>query len=665
MATKKKALQAAAGAAGGEATYVDDVFSTYLYTGNGSTQTITNDIDLDGEGGMVWVKQRTARSHYLTDTERGFPNYLSSNLTIPENGGGAANYTYISSANADGFSLGSSANVNGDALEYTSWTFRKAPGFFDVVEYSGNGVAGRQIAHNLNSDVGFLIIKRTDSAESWLCWHNNFNGTTSIELNSTGAEYTSSSYWNSTTPTSTHFTVSSHAGVNNSSGTYVAYLFADGDDADAQIFGTDGDQAVVKCGSYTGSGASGNYIDVGFEPQWLLVKSSSHATTNGWTIFDSMRGVVSNATGDARLWPNKSDGEASGQYLNFTADGFMMDNGNVDYNETNYSYIYIAIRRPHKPAESGTEVFNPVMGLNTNTASNQPGWRSPFVADAFMNHHISGGNAYSPVVMSRLTDKYFLSASSTAAQVYSSGYNWDWMNGVNYNGLDLTPYIGWVFKRSPGFFDVVCYEGDSPDSVGVQTVSHNLNVAPEIIIVKRRDSAGAWPVLGAVLGAVDSGGVQVGQGAYLNQTNGFTASGLWGYPYVAPTATEFTVRGSTPNASGGDYIAYLFASQDGISKVGSYTGNGTSQTIDCGFSSGARYVLIKRTDSTSDWNVFDTTRGIVAGNDSRLDLNTSGAQDTGDDCIDPDSSGFAVNYVATNDDDVNVSGGTYIFLAIA
>ena len=109
---------------------------------------------------------------------------------------------------------------------------------------------------------------------------------------------------------------------------------------------------------------------------------------------------------------------------------------------------------------------------------------------------------------------------------------------------------------------------------------------------------------------------------------------------------------------------FLFATCAGVSKVGSYTGNGSTQTIDCGFGAGGvRFVLIKRTDSTGDWYVWDTARGIVSGNDSHLSLNTTAAEVTTDDTIDTDSTGFVVNQVsATN---VNVSSATYIGLAIA
>ena len=132
----------------------------------------------------------------------------------------------------------------------------------------------------------------------------------------------------------------------------------------------------------------------------------------------------------------------------------------------------------------------------------------------------------------------------------------------------------------------------------------------------------------------------------------------------------FTVGTSaTVNSSNSKvYIAYLFATLDGISKVGTYTGNGSSQTINCGFSAGARFVLIKRANlsvsgNEGDWFMWDSLNGIVAGNDPHLSINTGTAQVATDDSVDPANSGFIVNQVsATN---INVSSSTYIFYAIA
>jgi hypothetical protein len=133
---------------------------------------------------------------------------------------------------------------------------------------------------------------------------------------------------------------------------------------------------------------------------------------------------------------------------------------------------------------------------------------------------------------------------------------------------------------------------------------------------------------------------------------------------TSPSATSFTVGTSgNTNANGESYIAHLFGTLSGVSKVGSYTGNGSSQNIDCGFSSGARFILIKRSDSAGNWYVWDSRRGITTGNDPHLSLNTTSSEVSTDDSVDPLSSGFAVNQVsATN---INVSSATYIFLAIA
>ena len=117
------------------------------------------------------------------------------------------------------------------------------------------------------------------------------------------------------------------------------------------------------------------------------------------------------------------------------------------------------------------------------------------------------------------------------------------------------------------------------------------------------------------------------------------------------------------NASGDTFVAYLFASAPGVSKVGSYTGTGTTNQINCGFTGGARFVMIKRTDSTGDWYVWDSARGIVSGNDPYLLMNSSAAEVTNTDYIDPYSAGFEISSTASSE--INGSGSTYFYLAIA
>jgi hypothetical protein len=181
-----------------------------------------------------------------------------------------------------------------------------------------------------------------------------------------------------------------------------------------------------------------------------------------------------------------------------------------------------------------------------------------------------------------------------------------------------------------------------------------------MIWVKDRDQVKSWQ---AYLGPL---GLSGGAPAYapLNETDAAAYSST--RFYTTPTATEFSIgSNSRINTSGSNYIAYLFASLNGISKVGSYTGNGTSQTIDCGFTSGARFILIKRTNTTGSWSVFNTERGIVAGNDPKMKINSTQGEDSSSDYIDPDNSGFIVNYIADDDEDTNVDGDEYIFYAIA
>jgi len=652
MATKKKMLQAAAGNAGGAGLNVEDVFSTYLYTGNGSTQTITNGIDLDSEGGLVWLKARGGnynQDHSLIDTERGHTVALGSNLTT---GNLTQEYALGTSGsfNSNGFTIASSNNqVNGtspDVTGYASWTFRKAPKFFDVVSYTGNGVAGREMPHSLGVAPGMIIVKRLDSTGQWFSWHRAFGDVnTYIYLSSTSGSGSSTGIWGNNLPDSNKFELPSHS-INASGATYVAYLFAhnDGDGG----FGAAGDADIIKCGSYTGGGSSNVSVDLGFEPAFLIVKRSD--SPSNWYMFDSMRGWTQE---DAQyLRPNTSEAEGSvktdivGQdSLELNSTGFTMKSQYNPVNQSGGTYIYIAIRRGTKVPESASEVFD----VEKTSGTSSPVITTGFPTDlyAFKTTDVAQGAYWSP----RLTNKALIS-SSTAAE--TSNFNSFDSNTTVPTSVGSTGYVHYNWKRAPGYFDAVAYSGNSTSG---RTVSHNLGVAPEMIWVKNRDTTNDWNVWHSALTATQS--------LRLNLTNDvennswFTAS---------PTDQAFFTNSYQGiNASGNDYIAYLFASLDGISKVGSYTGTGsTINNIDCGFTAGTRFVLIKRTDATGDWIVYDAERGITVNTtDEVLRINTANAEATentlfGGNRMIPRSYGFAVV-----ESDLNASGGTYIFYAIA
>jgi hypothetical protein len=632
---------------GGSGAVIEDVFSTWLYTGNGSTQTITNGIDLSTQGGLVWIKPRSVSgANRLVDSNRGYANQLQSDTTNPQ---GTATPSWSFSALSSGWSINTTnTSVNNTGDTYASWTFRKAPKFFDVVTYTGNG-SNRTIAHSLGSVPGCIIVKRTDTTADWQVYHRSLANTEYLVLNLTDAKATGTDRWNSTTADSTVFSLGTNAAVNASGGTYVAYLFAH----DAGGFGASGTDNVISCGSYTGNGSStGPTVTLGYEPQWLMVKNASG--TGNWNIIDNMRGMPVGSA-DAFLEANTSDAEATADWVTPTATGFQIASTSSEVNTNSSTYIYVAIRRgPMRTPTSGTEVYN--ANLVTDGASGTQAVSLALQAPDLIHFQYRSG-AYGGYFGDRLRGftgasnyqrliTYDTSVEQTANEFYAVTNT-----GLTHNNFNLGTIVYHLFRRAPGFFDVVCYTGTGAN----RTVNHNLGVVPELMIVKRRDTAADWWVYDTATGNTK---YQV-----LNSTaTPTTSSTAWNN--TTPTSSVFTVGTGTPvNASAGTYVAYLFATVAGVSKVGSYTGNGSSQTINCGFTGGARFVLIKATSTTGDWLVADSARGIVAGNDPYLELNTTNTEVTGEDWLDTDSTGFVVNEVSGSN--ANTNGVSYIFLAIA
>lgn len=615
--------------------YIEDVFSTYLYEGNGSTQTITNDIDLAGEGGMTWIKVRnTSGYHAIVDTVRGASKILASNSTDAQ-----ATDTAFTSFNSNGFTVADDPDwyTNRSSQTYASWTFREQAKFFDIVTYTGNGVNGRTVAHNLGSVPGMIIVKCTSSAESWRVYHRSLGATKALTLNSTSAESTSNIYWNDTEPTSSVFSVYGYDGVNGAGLTYVAYLFAH----DAGGFGESGTDNVISCGSFTGLAT----VDLGYEPQWIIYKTSGSANS-GWLMVDNMRGFTSGNT-DPYLEANSSAAEQGGNdLLTITSTGFK---NNLFASDT---FIYMAIRRPMKVPTDATTVFSPQIKLDV-TVANGLAYNFGFPPDAVIEG-VRGGASYSPTSTSRLIGNYqYMITSSNDAEASDGGYRQytQSMQGMTYGiANNSTTFVGWGFVRRPGFFDQVCYVGQDTSE---QIITHNLGVAPELIISKARNSANDWWVYAAPQGR--------SKYARLNTTGAFsTLANAWGTS--DPTATQYGFYASAfGDAAGVNVTSYLFATVAGVSKVGSYSGTGATQTINCGFTGGARFVLIKRTDSTGSWYVWDTARGMVSGTDPKIALNSTAAESNAN-WVYTETTGFQI---VTTDASVNASGGTYIFLAIA
>jgi hypothetical protein len=660
--TSPKRLAAMGG--GALPAYIEEIFQTWLYTGTGSTQTISNGIDLANEGGLVWLKTRASNNHLLFDTVRGAQRPIYSNSST----GQQFDSRYASDIfQSNGFKVGTGAD-NDPGNNYVSWVFRKKPKFLDVVTWTGNGGV-QTINHSLGSVPGCIFIKATTSSpgsRDWAVWHRSIP-TDGLLLNSTNsASAIGEVFARSVTSTSFDVDRADTSRTNENGVTFVAYVFAH----DAGGFGLTGTDNVISCGSYTGNGSSTTQqIDLGYEPQWLLIRSST--LSMGWYMVDNMRGFSSNRSGNLELRANATAAEGvdftpDGCPITLNATGFNAAPGSNYFNSNGNTYIYIAIRRgPMRTPTTGTSVYNAITRTGTGSAATVTGLG--FSADLMLTKERSSQGFNTPTfdrlrgVTRELYTTLTNAESNTTNALLSfnmDGFSLGTANSVNFN---TSTYVYWNFRRAPGFFDVVCYSGtDSPFTF----YNHNLGVQPELIFVKRRNSTGNWAV--AVKTGSSSWLTSDATGGFVvNSTAASISTSVPDFSFTSTTA-RFGLVGNgfeSTELSSGNYVAYLFASCPGVSKVGSYTGNGSSQTINCGFTGGARFVLIKRTDSTGAWYVWDTARGIVSGNDPHLSLNTTAAEVTSNDTIDPDSSGFVVNQVAATN--VNVSSATYIYLAIA
>lgn len=627
--------------------YVDDVFSTYTYNGSGSNRTIDNGIDLAGEGGMVWTKSRNkGRSHKLVDTVRGVGP--SGGYALSSNSANQAQQDYygLTGFTSSGYTLGNDASggqeYNTPSETYVSWTFRKAPKFFDVVTFTSGSGGGATFNHALTSAPGMVVVKQVDGAQSWYVFYRRADSNWySSVLNSTAAGL---NFGTTVVVTDTSVTIPSSTFV--ASKYYVAYLFAHDPSADG----------IIHCGSYTGNPGVRVNVNIGWEPQFLLVKRSSDV--DQWVMADVTRGIPTGANTPV-VYAESSGMEApgGGNFLNVSSTGFYTTSANTAVNGAS-TYIYLAIRRPNKPPTTGTQVYKAIARNGTGAAATVTGvgfspdlfWAksrtSAYTARGGFVDRLRGGASLEPNRTEAETSWSMSPTSNDLRSFDMDGFSAGLPGGTNFNTAGTSSAI-WLFKRAPGFFDVVCYTGTGSN----QSVSHGLGVAPALMIGKAR-SSGSWAVYVS----------HPGTGSlYLELPDAYSGGATaWGGQH--PTATTFRV-GSYLNDAATTYLAYLFATRPGVSKIGNYTGNGASQTIPCGFTTGARFILIKRTDSAGDWYVWDTVRGVVAGSDPHLSFNTTAAEVTTNDSIDPDASGFIVNQVAATN--INVDAATYIFLAIA
>jgi len=326
-----------------------EYFQTALWTGDGSTPTITNDGNSDMQPDWLWGKNRTGQAdhHYLIDSSRGTNKYVLSNSTSAEITNAA-----ISSFNSDGFTLTSDVGLNRDESTFVGWQWKANGGTrttfaesgnnpagghqanttagFSIVDYTGTGATGT-IAHGLGAKPEAILIKGRDDGHSWIVGHTNSGaGFDVLILNDTDAASNGASEFNDTAPTSSVFTVKSAGGTNEDGEKYIAYCFAE-------------KQGFSRFGNYIGNGTTdGGFVYTGFKPAWLMVKEI--VSGGGWGIWDNKRLPFNTAGTAIRLLANTTaaDDASNDNRIDFLSNGFKIRTASGGFNQNATTYIYFA-----------------------------------------------------------------------------------------------------------------------------------------------------------------------------------------------------------------------------------------------------------------------------------------------------------------------------------
>lgn len=301
--------------------YIDAV----AYTGTGASNSISS---LGFSPDLVWIKNRGgATSHAIYDTTRLATKQLSSDTTGDE----ATSSTGLTAFGSNGFTLGTSTLVNTSGTQYVAWAWDESPiAGMDIVSYTGNG-ANRTIAHTIGVAPKMLIVKARTTAgadQGWPVWHTSIANTTYLTLSTTSATATGTDYWNSTSPTSSVFSIGTNAAVNTSADTYIAYAFAEV-------------EGFSKFGSYTGNGSTdGPFVWCGFRPRWVMIKSVM-ASTN-WIMFDTARSTYNQINDHLGANTSSAENFTANESIDVTSNGFKVRNTNTDINYSTYTHIFAA-----------------------------------------------------------------------------------------------------------------------------------------------------------------------------------------------------------------------------------------------------------------------------------------------------------------------------------
>ena len=325
-------------------------FTTTLYTGNESTNAITNSANAgDFQPDWVWLKSRNSATHHrLYDSSRGALKNLISSATNAE----ATTANSLTSFDSNGFTLGSDDNSNQNTKTFVAWQWKANGGTtssngdgnitstvqanttagFSIVLFTGNATAGQTVGHGLGVKPEIIFAKNRSNGNNWNVYAEPVDNTGNnyLSLNGTVGKESDFNMWNDTAPTSSVITLGDRNETNGSSHNMVFYCFHSV-------------KGYSKIGSYTGNGnADGTFVYTGFKPAWIMLKRTD--SSNNWNIFDSKRDV-DNQVGNV-LYANLTSAEeadASHSSANdFLSNGFKLKETGNAVNGSGATYIYMA-----------------------------------------------------------------------------------------------------------------------------------------------------------------------------------------------------------------------------------------------------------------------------------------------------------------------------------
>jgi hypothetical protein len=324
-------------------------FNTVLYTGNGTTLTVTG---VNFKPDLVWMKDRTVGyDNVLQDAVRGTTKIINSDQTYAE----FTNTTSVTSFTVDGFTTGGYGATNASTIPFVSWNWlgsntttnntsgtisstvcANTTSGFSVVKWTGtgSGQSNVTIGHGIGAIPKMILFKQLD-AGNWVVYHNSLGINNYVILNNTDASATATGLCN---PTSTNIVLETSYGGTNSSAGMIAYCFAEV-------------KGFSKMGSYLGNGSTnGTFIYTGFKPAFTLIKRTSSSGQN-WPIFDDVRNTYNPETLYLYAGSSAAEGTENGG-IDYLSNGFKIRNS-FDYTNTSgATYIYMAFAE------------NPLVGTN-------------------------------------------------------------------------------------------------------------------------------------------------------------------------------------------------------------------------------------------------------------------------------------------------------------